>query len=156
MPVWRGPILQDRTWIITGTREEYKSYARSTKDTTYLALAGELWGVFCEYLWENWPRYNGIPLYFVLIRQGQLQLTCTYRSCQFQRKTFIRSDGCISGHPKWASLVLYEPQYRPCLFKYTTPPAHNKSRTWLQGLYLGYTCSCGCPSTLLGYKQQDH
>ena len=29
----------------------------------YLALTGELWGVFCEYLWENWPRYNGTALY---------------------------------------------------------------------------------------------
>ena len=33
---------------------------------------GELWGVFCGYLWENWPRYNGTTLYctctFTLIR----------------------------------------------------------------------------------------
>ena len=32
-------------------------------DTPYLALMGELRGVFCEYLWENWQRYNGIALY---------------------------------------------------------------------------------------------
>ena len=30
---------------------------------SYLALTGELWGVFCEYLVENWPRYNGTALY---------------------------------------------------------------------------------------------
>ena len=36
----------------------------STKGTPYLALTGELWGVFCEYLWENVPRYNGTALYF--------------------------------------------------------------------------------------------
>ena len=35
------------------------------KDTPYLALTGELWGVFCEYLRENWPRYNGTALYLV-------------------------------------------------------------------------------------------
>ena len=26
-------------------------------------LTGELWGVFCEYSWENWPRYKGTTLY---------------------------------------------------------------------------------------------
>ena len=36
---------------------------------------GELWDVFCEYLWENWPRYNGTALYvlaffFIILRQG--------------------------------------------------------------------------------------
>ena len=34
-----------------------------TKDTPYLALMDELWGVFCEYLGENWPRYNDTALY---------------------------------------------------------------------------------------------
>ena len=33
-------------------------------NTPYLALTGELWGVFCEYLWENLPRYNGTALYY--------------------------------------------------------------------------------------------
>ena len=46
---------------------EYQSDAAATKDTPYLALTGELWGVFCEYLWENWPRYNGNTLYMVLL-----------------------------------------------------------------------------------------
>ena len=26
-------------------------------------LTAELWGVVCEYLWENWERYNGTALY---------------------------------------------------------------------------------------------
>ena len=38
--------------MITDTEAEYQSYA----------LTGELLGVFCEYLWENWPCYNGITL----------------------------------------------------------------------------------------------
>ena len=29
----------------------------------YISLTSELWGVFCEYLWENWQRYNGTALY---------------------------------------------------------------------------------------------
>ena len=33
------------------------------KNSPYLAPTGELWGVFCEYLWENWPRYYGAALY---------------------------------------------------------------------------------------------
>ena len=45
---------------------EYLSDAGSTKDTPYLALTGELWGVFCEYLWGYWPYYNGTALYHVL------------------------------------------------------------------------------------------
>ena len=30
----------------------------------YLTPSGELWDVFCEYFWENWPRYNSTTLYF--------------------------------------------------------------------------------------------
>ena len=32
------------------------------KTPPYLALAGELWGVFCDNFQENWPRYNGTTL----------------------------------------------------------------------------------------------
>ena len=31
---------------------EYQSDAGSTKNTIY--LAGKVWGIFCEYLWESW------------------------------------------------------------------------------------------------------
>ena len=34
-----------------------------TKDTPYIAITGELWGVFYEDLGENWPLYNDIALY---------------------------------------------------------------------------------------------
>ena len=51
------------SWSITGTGAEYQSDAGSTKDTPYLALTGELWGVFCENLWENWSRYNDTAPY---------------------------------------------------------------------------------------------
>ena len=50
--------------MITGTPAEYQSDAGSTKDTPYLTLTGELWGVVCEYCWENWPCYNSITLYW--------------------------------------------------------------------------------------------
>ena len=35
-------------------------------DTPYLALTGELWGVYCEDFGETWPRYNGTALYMTL------------------------------------------------------------------------------------------
>ena len=41
---------------------EHKSNIRLTKDTPYLALTVEMWGIFCEDLEENWPRYNGTAL----------------------------------------------------------------------------------------------
>ena len=31
---------------------------------------GELWTVFCEYLWENRPRYNGTWLYVVIMKHS--------------------------------------------------------------------------------------
>ena len=39
------------------TEAEHKLEFRLTKDTPYLTLLGELWGVFCEDFGENWPRY---------------------------------------------------------------------------------------------------
>ena len=42
-----------RTWIRVWNR----------KSTPYLALTGELWGVFCENFGENWSRYNVTALY---------------------------------------------------------------------------------------------
>ena len=38
---------------MAGTEAEYQSDDESTKDTPNLTLTGELWGVFCEYLWEK-------------------------------------------------------------------------------------------------------
>ena len=46
------------------TVAEKESDIRITKDTPYLALTGELWGVYCEGLGENGPRYNGTALYW--------------------------------------------------------------------------------------------
>ena len=48
-----------------GTEAEYQSNATSTKDTSYIALMGELWCVFCEYLWENWLCIIGTALYIM-------------------------------------------------------------------------------------------
>ena len=51
------------------TEVKYVSEVIITKDTTYLALTGELWCVFCEDLGENWPRYKRTALYFASYRE---------------------------------------------------------------------------------------
>ena len=43
---------------------ECKSDFKRTTDTPYLAREGEIWGVYCDEIAENLPRYNGIALYF--------------------------------------------------------------------------------------------
>ena len=45
------------------TEAEHNSDIKPTTDTPYLALMGELWGVYCEDLGENWLCYNGTTLY---------------------------------------------------------------------------------------------
>ena len=42
---------------MTGAKHE--SDFKITKDTPYLTLMGELWGVCCEDFAENLSRYNG-------------------------------------------------------------------------------------------------
>ena len=58
--------------MVAGTEEEYQSDAVSTKDITYLALTGDLWSVFCEYLCENWPRYNDTAMYLWRLMSKEL------------------------------------------------------------------------------------
>ena len=41
-----------KTYIKLGTHDQW--------DIPYLTLMGELLGVYCEYLWENWPLYRWV------------------------------------------------------------------------------------------------
>ena len=50
---------------LTLTVREHKSDFKLTTDIPYLALTGELWGVYYENFEENWLRYNGTALYFI-------------------------------------------------------------------------------------------
>ena len=61
-------------------RQNINLGAGSTKDTPYLGLMGELWGVFCEYLWEYWSCYNGTTLYHLNITSFYVTtLNCSCR-----------------------------------------------------------------------------
>ena len=44
------------------TKTEHESDLKLTTDTTNLVLTGELWGVCCEEIVENWLRYNRTQL----------------------------------------------------------------------------------------------
>ena len=56
------------------TEAEYKSEFEHTKDTPYLGLTGELWGVFCKDFGENWLRYNSTGLYLEVITNPHVRL----------------------------------------------------------------------------------
>ena len=50
---------------------ECESDFRITTDIPYLALTGELWGVFCEHFEENRRRYNGNAQHYVFVSSGR-------------------------------------------------------------------------------------
>ena len=55
----------DITWSgIQLSNDTHSTYVlQITRDTLYPALAGELWGVYCEYFPESLPCIDGIALY---------------------------------------------------------------------------------------------
>ena len=48
MPLYHGPIQDDIAHNTLVTEAVHKSEFVFTTDTPYLALTGELWGVYCE------------------------------------------------------------------------------------------------------------
>ena len=58
-----GLIYHDITCDTAITVAESESDIKITTDTPYLALTGELLGVYYEDLGDNWPRYNSTTLY---------------------------------------------------------------------------------------------
>ena len=63
VPLKHALISHDITYDTAITVAESKSDIRFTTDAPYLTLTGELWGVYCDNLGENWPRYNGTALH---------------------------------------------------------------------------------------------
>ena len=51
-----------RRLVINSWIERVKTEYKFNQYAQFCSLTGELWGVYCEYLLENWPRYNGIAL----------------------------------------------------------------------------------------------
>ena len=53
MSLYHGPIQHDIAYITAEAEAIYKSEFEYIKDTPYLVLTGELWGVFCEEFWKK-------------------------------------------------------------------------------------------------------
>ena len=62
-----GSIYNDIIYSTALTAAEHQSDFELTTDTPYLTLTGELWGVTCEDLGENWLCYNSTTLSAELI-----------------------------------------------------------------------------------------
>ena len=67
VPLQRGGICQDITYESAITVAGSESDFRITTDTPYLTFMGELGGVNCEDLGENWLHYNSGVLYLKTI-----------------------------------------------------------------------------------------
>ena len=68
-----------RSNIVRYYINNYRNWSRISVRCLIHKRLGALWGVFCEYLWENWPRYNGTALYkeiFVSAKEMALRTTC--------------------------------------------------------------------------------
>ena len=63
MPLLHGQMYHDITYDTAIQVVESESDIRIITDIPYLALTGELWGVYCEDFGGNWPRYNATGLY---------------------------------------------------------------------------------------------
>ena len=72
--------------VVTGA--EYECKFKPTKDIPYLALMGELRGVFFYESGENWPFYNGTTLYLQYDSVKVWYKMQIYYSC-FLKKRFI-------------------------------------------------------------------
>ena len=59
----RGPIFHDITYSTAMTVADHRPNFKLTTDIPYLTLMGELWGIYCKDIRENWSRYDGTALY---------------------------------------------------------------------------------------------
>ena len=112
-----------RSIIVRYCNNNYRNWGRISircwihKDTQLPALTSELWGVFCEYLWENWPRYNGTTLYIQIkkteyILRRKTRYPFAYHCWQnsrpssgYRKPMFLNTD--IIYPAKWCSCYTY-------------------------------------------------
>ena len=81
----RGVIYHDITRDTANRVTEIESDIRITTDTPYLVFTGEEWGVYCEGLGDNGPRYNGTTLYVTLY----LCYWCRYEETGKEKQTSV-------------------------------------------------------------------
>ena len=135
----RGSIWHDIAHITAGTEARYQSEAKPIKYTPYLGLTGQLWGVFREYLGENWPRFNSITLSvfifaFDFIPQKWCDANCSYSCprktnyCQYHRHI----DGLVQGRRNSSALAMeLRPSCtNPSILSKCTLPVDNLAKSW--------------------------
>ena len=66
-----------------------------TKDTPYLALSGELWSVFYEYLNRNWSCYKGFLLYVYILAKQLIEVVWLLSSGALVQGRLLRSYGSL-------------------------------------------------------------
>ena len=113
-----------RSNIVRYYMNNYRNWGRISircliqKYITYLDLTGEIWVVFCEYLWENWPHYNGTALYFsIQKRRGkgtQLAhdaiITSLWPQCDVATSFWRHNDvfaSCLGTFYEWFLMLLF-------------------------------------------------
>ena len=77
---WNAALKQPNiTWYYRyhcSTKAEYKSECEPTKDTPYIALTGELWGVFCEWHHTEFKSHDDNTFRLYRYKSGKsLQMT---------------------------------------------------------------------------------
>ena len=93
-----------RSTIVRYYIDNYRNWARistrcwSTRDHLCPALTVELWDVFCEYLWENWPCYNSTAVYLPLNDP-------TKNAFRHQWKTILNNRAHFTDHKHHANII---------------------------------------------------
>ena len=68
----------------------------STKDTSYLALTGQVWSVFCYEFGENWQRYIGTALYLQLALSPRKGHNCSLQDISHPLRRCVNESWGIS------------------------------------------------------------
>ena len=92
IPLWHGPIYHI-TYGIAVIEAVHKSEVKLTIDTPHV------WVFYCEDLRENWWRYNGIALYYLLILRHRSATVMSTRICPLEPTpcaSWMRRDTLIS------------------------------------------------------------
>ena len=94
------------------------------------------WGVFCEYLWENWPCYNGTALYSTNPKTIYCSVRKQWASCEHMHfnhydiiSSFLHGSYVGNMHLQTISLGWW---YRHCSVKMVNHNCKMIKHSWLE------------------------
>ena len=88
---------------------ERKSNFKLTAATPYLALTGELCGVYYEDLKGNWPCYNGTPLYVYTYKLTKDRVELNFVSVSKNEKQHIDNNSSSTAQITVRTTIYNEP-----------------------------------------------